>query len=159
MVHWLSSSIFPCSSVRPSRYGDIRPSLHFFQYTQAQTHCTNPVPLNTNRYQVFLTQYQVRLTQYYQVPASTAPYWPSTTFYWPNNIIYQPFLLLTDPVTSYQPVVPHTDPVPSGINQYRPLVTIKTSDTLWKTSFLHILFSKSDCQTFFCRPEMSTVVR
>ena len=32
MVHWLSSSIFPfCRpSVRPSRYGDIRPNLHFY---------------------------------------------------------------------------------------------------------------------------------
>ena len=31
MVHWLSSPIFPCSSVvRLSRYGDIRPNLHFY---------------------------------------------------------------------------------------------------------------------------------
>ena len=29
-MHWLSSSIFPCSFVRPSRYGNIRPNLHFF---------------------------------------------------------------------------------------------------------------------------------
>ena len=43
IVHWLSSSIFPClfvclsvsPSVRPSRYGNIRPNLHFFQYTLA----------------------------------------------------------------------------------------------------------------------------
>ena len=31
MVHWLSSSIFPCSFGRSlSRYGNIRPNLHFF---------------------------------------------------------------------------------------------------------------------------------
>ena len=29
MVHWLSSCIFPCSS---SRYGDIRPNLHIFNF-------------------------------------------------------------------------------------------------------------------------------
>ena len=38
-LHWLSSSIFPCSfvrlSVRPPHYGDIWPNLHFFQYIQA----------------------------------------------------------------------------------------------------------------------------
>ena len=37
IVQWLSSPIFPfcLSFVRPSRYGDIRPILHFFQYVQA----------------------------------------------------------------------------------------------------------------------------
>ena len=36
MVHWLSSSIFPCLFVcLSSRYGNIRPNLHFFQYIQA----------------------------------------------------------------------------------------------------------------------------
>ena len=36
LVHWLSSSIFPCSVVRSlSRYGNIRPNIHFFQYVQA----------------------------------------------------------------------------------------------------------------------------
>ena len=36
MVHWLSSSIFPCwLVVRSSRYGNIRPNLHFFQYIPA----------------------------------------------------------------------------------------------------------------------------
>ena len=35
VVHWLSSSIFDCSFVRPSRYSNIRPNLHFFQYIQA----------------------------------------------------------------------------------------------------------------------------
>ena len=147
MVHRLSSSIFPCLSL--SRYGDIRPSLHFFQYMQAQTHCTNPVPLITNRYQVFLTQYQVRLTQYYQVPASAAPYWPSTTFYWPNIIMYQPVPLLTDPVTSYiNPYCPILTQCPSCINQYPPIVTIKTSDTLWKKSFSHILFFQDQRSDF-----------
>ena len=36
MVHWLSSSIFPSSAfVCSSRFGDIRPNLHYFQYVQA----------------------------------------------------------------------------------------------------------------------------
>ena len=38
LVHWLSSSIFPClfvcPSFRPSRYGNIRPNLQFCQYIQ-----------------------------------------------------------------------------------------------------------------------------
>ena len=41
--------------------------------------------------------------------ALTALYWPSTAFYWPNT-------------TKCQPVPPFTDPIPSCINHYRPLL-------------------------------------
>ena len=72
MVQWLSSSIFPCLS---SRYGNIRPNLHFFSiYTGIKALYYPSTPLNT-------MQYQVTLTQYHQVPTSTA-------LYWPNSIIY-----------------------------------------------------------------------
>ena len=66
MVHWLSSSIFPCSFVVRcllSRYGNTRPNLHLLWYIQAWEPFTNPVPLDTK-------QYQVILTQYHQVPTS-----------------------------------------------------------------------------------------
>ena len=50
MVHWLSSPIFPCLSfVRSSsRYGNIRPNLHFFQaYTgiKAKNHLYHMVKM------------------------------------------------------------------------------------------------------------------
>ena len=63
---------------------------------------TDPAPTNTN-------QYRLLLTQFYHVSTSSALYWPS-------NIIYQP-------------VLPHTDPVLSCINQNRAIVTITTSAT------------------------------
>ena len=54
------------------------------------------------------------LTQCHQVPIAIA-------FYWPSTIIYQPVPL-------------HTDPVPPGVNQYRPILTqyhhVSTSATL-----------------------------
>ena len=68
MVYWLSSSIFPCSFVCSSRYGNIWPNLHFFSiYTGIQALYPYPVSLNTK-------QYQVMLTQHHQVPTSTALY-------------------------------------------------------------------------------------
>ena len=36
LANWLSSSVFPCLFVRLlSRYGNITPNLHFFQFIQA----------------------------------------------------------------------------------------------------------------------------
>ena len=116
-VHWLSSSIFPCSVFCPSRYGNIRPNIYFFQYIQAKKPCNSLVPLHTK-------QYHVILTQYHQVPSSTALKWPGT-------IMYQLLLPSTDPVpapywpstTKCQPVPPSTEPVPLYINQYHTILT------------------------------------
>ena len=96
MVHWMSSSIFPCSSfVRLSScYGNIQPILRFF---------------NIYRHKSLV------LTQFHLIP------------YWPSNIIYQPAL-------------PHTDPVLSCINQYRPIVTIKMTLTLYGRRAFHTFF-------------------
>ena len=76
-LSFLVRSLFDC----PAMVTSDQIFTFFSQYIQAKKPCTNPIPLNTNRYQVILTQYQVRLTQYHQVPASTEPYWPSTTKY------------------------------------------------------------------------------
>ena len=118
-----------------------------------------PVPPSTN-------QYRLLLAQYHKVPTSTTTYCPSTTK-------YQPVPPCTDQVSSYinhyhpkltqyhqvpartGPESPRTNqycPIrPSTIMtyQYPPIVTIKTSDILWKMSFLHILFSNSTVRLSF----------
>ena len=78
MVHWLSCSIFPCSS--SSRYGDIRPNLRFF---------------NIYRHKSLV------LTQFHLIPISTKLVWPSTKLDLPSTTKYQPVPPFTDPVPSY----------------------------------------------------------
>ena len=115
MVHWLSSSISPCSVVCPS------------------------VPLVTsNQISTFFNIYRhtsLVLTQFHLKPSSTKLYWPSTTKYQPvpphidpappntdqNCLLltqYQAVLLHADPInTIFQPILPYTDPVPPITNQ------------------------------------------
>ena len=90
------SSFFLFSSFGKGRLLYIRPvglvvgwstsSFIFSIYTGIRAFI-NPVPLNTNHYQVILTQY-------HQVTTSIAPYWPS-------SIKYQPVLPCKDPVLKY----------------------------------------------------------
>ena len=96
-AEYLYLSLFVCLLVRSSGYGEVTPVpiSTFFQYIQALRPHINPVPPNSK-------QYQVLLTQHHQVLTSTAPYWPS-------NIMNQPVMLHTDPVLSY-------------INQLRPIL-------------------------------------
>ena len=106
----LALSFLVCLFVRwLSRYGNIRPNIHFFQYILALKPYDNPVPLNTK-------QYQVKLTKYQSVPPCTDPV---------DTIKYQPIPSYSDPIplstkqcypklthiTKNQPVPPHTDSV------------------------------------------------
>ena len=82
------------------------------------------------------------LTQWHLI-SSTKSYWPGTT--------------------KCQPVPPSTDPVPPSIIQHRPVLTQPS----YINQYHHILpqyhqvppHTDPECQTFLCRPEMSTVVR
>ena len=125
MVHWLSSSAFPCLVLTqfhliPSSTKSYWPSITKYQ---PESPHTDPAPPNTN-------QYRLLITQYYHVPTKSASYWPI-------NIIYQLVLPYTDTVppsststafywprpTKYRPVTPCTDLAPSYINQYNPILT------------------------------------
>ena len=116
--------------------------------------------------------------QYYQEPTSTAIYWPFTTKYEPvrpstdqvplSTNQYQPILTQYHQVStrtaSYWPSITRTNQYRPKLNQYYHVSNStlycdnKTSNTVWKKSFSHILFSNLNSQTFLCRPEMSTVV-
>ena len=64
MVHWLSSSIFPCSFVC----------------------CRCPAMVTSDQIFLFFNKYKHRsliLAQYHLIPSSTKVYWPSTTKYQP----------------------------------------------------------------------------
>ena len=98
-IGWVALSFLVRLSVRPSRCGDIRPNLHFFQYIQTYKPYTNPLPLknqtvlsytdpvppSTNQYRPILTQHHQRLT--------------SSAFNWPSTTKYQPLPIHTDPVS------------------------------------------------------------
>ena len=75
-----------------SDFFDLTPKyfLPLLPYTDLVPPSTDPVPPSTN-------QYRLQLTQYHHVSTIIALYWSSTT--------------------KYQRVLPHTDPVPSCINQ------------------------------------------
>ena len=94
-------------------------------------HYTDLVPPSTDPVPPSTNQYRPILTQYHQILTSTA-------FYWASIIMYQPVLLHTNPVLSY--INPHC-PI---LTKYQP---VPPSVKIFK------------CQTFLCRPEMSTVVR
>ena len=53
-IGWVALSflirLFVCLFVRPSRYGNIRPNLHFFQYIRTDKPYTNQVSLKTKHY-------------------------------------------------------------------------------------------------------------
>ena len=147
-----------------------------------------PVPPYTDPVPSWINHYRLILIQCHQVPTSRATYWPSTIMYqpvspssdpvppsteqyrlllnqyhhiststssyWLSNTKYQPVPPSTDQVLSIimsQPVLLHTDPVLSYIKPHCPILTkyhqVPTSVKTFK------------CQTFLCRPEMSTVVR
>ena len=140
-IGWVALSFLVCLFVRlSSRYVDIRLNLHFFNIYRHRS----PI-----------------LTQYHLIPSSTKLYWPSTQStnqYCPiltkyhqiltSTVFYCPIIIM------YQPVLLHTDPVLSYINPHCPILTkyhqVPTSTTQCQNK---------KCQTFLCRPEMSTVVR
>ena len=121
-IGWVALSflvrLFVCLFVRPSRYGNIRLNLRFF---------------NIYRHTSLV------LTQFHLKPSSTKLYWPSTTkyqpvtphidlaqqkltrtaFYWPSILMYQAVPPHTDPMNiRYKPILLYTDPVPSSTNKY-----------------------------------------
>ena len=59
------------SDVCVSGIGNTRPNLHFFQYIQAYKPFADPVPPNTNQYQLILTKYQPVSSYTDPVPSST----------------------------------------------------------------------------------------
>ena len=139
IVHWLSSSIFPCSVVvRPSRYGNIRPNLHFFniyRHTSLVLTQFHLKPSSTKLYWPSTTKYQpvpphidptppnteqncLLSIQYYNVSSSSA------SLHWPNKHLISTHTAVHWPITTkYEPVQPHTDPAPLITNLYRLLLT------------------------------------
>ena len=96
------------------------------------------------------------MTQYHQVPTITALYWPSTTKYQPNCLkltqYHQVPTLYCSSTTKYQSVSPYTDPIPSFINQYRPILTqyqqVPTCITLYNSSSCNAQLSQLDDFSF-----------
>ena len=133
MVHWLSSSIFPCSSVRPCRLW---------------WHPTKSPLFSICRHK------SIVLTQFYLIPIGTKFFWPSTKLDWPSTTKYQPVQPHTDPAP------PFTDPILSCINQFRfffprSTVTLSFVDLRWAQLYVSLVVTCKHCK---CCPGHSIIV-